>query len=157
MARPRPWPWSGKAAIVGSLLSVVVCTAEANARDHIPSHRYVTASWYGQAFKNRPTASGVRFDPNKMTGAHRSLPLGTHVRVTDMKGGRSVVVKIVDRGPYRKGRGIDLSYAAARRLGIIERGVVRVRVEPVPDPAKPPLLIAQAAPSTCPFPGAILQ
>lgn len=130
----------------------------ADARDHVPSRHYLTASWYGRAFKNRPTASGVRFDPSKMVGAHRSLPLGSHVRVTELREGRSVVVKIVDRGPFRPGRGIDLSYAAAQRLGMVERGLVRVRVEPVPDPSRPPILVALVASAAgSPFPGAILQ
>jgi len=146
-----------KAVVLGGLLGVAVAVGRADARDHTPGQRYVTASWYGRAFKGRQTASGVRFDPNTMVGAHRSLPLGSHVRVTELKGGRSVVVKIVDRGPFRHGRGIDLSYAAARRLGMVDQGLVRVRVEPVADPAKPPLLIALATPPVSPFPGAILQ
>jgi len=115
------------------------------------------ASWYGDHFKNRPTASGVLFDPNKLTGAHRTLPLGSHVRVTDMRAGRSVVVKIVDRGPFIDGRGIDLSYAAARRLGIVKRGVARVSLEVIPDPNKVPLRIAQASRPGGQFPGALLR
>jgi rare lipoprotein A len=98
------------------------------------------ASWYGRAFKNKPTASGIPFDPEKFTGAHPSLPLGSHVRVTESREGRSVVVKIVDRGPFVAGRGIDLSYAAARGLNMVERGVARVSLETIADPNKPPIL-----------------
>jgi rare lipoprotein A len=74
-------------------------------------------------------ASGGRFNPGGMTAAHRTLPFGTRVRVTDAKTGRSVVVTINDRGPFGKGRVLDLSPAAARALGIIDRGVVYVRAD----------------------------
>jgi rare lipoprotein A len=74
-------------------------------------------------------ASGGRFDPNGLTAAHRTLPFGTRVRVTDAKTGKSVVVTINDRGPFGKGRVIDLSPAAARVLGMIDRGVIYVRAE----------------------------
>ena len=84
------------------------------------------ASWYGES---QMTASGERFDKHAMTAAHRSLPLGTRVRVTNQKNGRSVVVRINDRGPYSKGRIIDLSEAAARVLGMIEAGVAPVVLE----------------------------
>jgi peptidoglycan lytic transglycosylase len=148
------------AAITGVILGVTFWCAPGQARGKAPrrqvSRKHVTkASWYGREFKNRRTASGVRFDPSKLIGAHRTLPLGTHVRVTDLRAGRSVVIKIVDRGPYKPGRGIDLSYAAARKLGMVERGIARVSVEVVPDPALPPLLVASARPFLAPFPGAI--
>jgi rare lipoprotein A len=84
------------------------------------------ASWYGES---QMTASGERFDKHAMTAAHRTLPFGTHVRVTNLDNGRSVVVRINDRGPYGHGRIIDLSEAAARRLGMITAGVVPVRIE----------------------------
>lgn len=87
------------------------------------------ASWYGGKHHGGPTASGERFDKNAMTAAHRTLPMNTRVRVTSKKNGRSVVVRINDRGPYGKGRIIDLSEEAARRLDMIEAGVVPVRVE----------------------------
>lgn len=89
------------------------------------------ASWYGKAFSGRPTASGEPFDPEKMTGAHRTLAFGTWVRVTHLGNGRSVVVRINDRGPFTTGRVIDLSEAAARQLGMIREGVAQVRVEVV--------------------------
>ncbi|WP_119060084.1 septal ring lytic transglycosylase RlpA family protein [Dichotomicrobium thermohalophilum] len=84
------------------------------------------ASWYGEKFAGKRTASGVRFNPNDMVAAHRSLPFGSRVRVTDRRTGRSVSVKIVDRGPYARGRVIDMSKAAARKLGFLRRGVTRV-------------------------------
>jgi rare lipoprotein A len=89
------------------------------------------ASWYGDEFARRPTASGQRFDPGKLTGAHRTLPLGTRVRVTNLTNGRSVLVTINDRGPYTARREIDLSYGAARALGMLRAGIARVRIEPV--------------------------
>ena len=87
------------------------------------------ASWYGGRHHGGPTASGERFNKNAMTAAHRSFPMGTRVRVTNLKNGRSVIVRINDRGPYGKGRIIDLSEAAAAKLDMIEAGVVPVRVE----------------------------
>lgn len=87
------------------------------------------ASWYGPGFHGRKTASGERFNRNEMTAAHKSLPFGSLVRVTDEKSGRSVLVKINDRGPYVRGRLLDLSEAAAQRLGIRGRGTGNVRLE----------------------------
>jgi rare lipoprotein A len=92
------------------------------------------ASWYGGKHHGGPTASGERFDKNAMTAAHRTLRMNTRVRVTNKRNGRSVVVRINDRGPYTKGRIIDVSEAAARQLGMIERGIVPVRVEVISSP-----------------------
>jgi len=89
------------------------------------------ASWYGPRFAGRRTASGERFDPRKLTAAHKTLPLGTRVRVTNLHNGRSVLVRINDRGPYVGGRVIDLSQAAARQLGMLRRGVASVIVQPL--------------------------
>lgn len=86
------------------------------------------ASWYGRKFHGRPTASGERFDMRELTAAHRTLPFGTQVRVTNLENNRSVVVRINDRGPFVGDRIIDLSRAAARQISMIERGVVRVRI-----------------------------
>ena len=87
------------------------------------------ASWYGNWHHGRPTASGARFDMNKLTAAHRSLPLGTAVRVTNLANGRAVEVTINDRGPYVDGRVIDLSRRAARDLAMLETGLASVRIE----------------------------
>jgi rare lipoprotein A len=86
------------------------------------------ASYYGKKFQGRRTASGERYDMRALTAAHPRLPFGTVVTVTNMKNGRSVKVRINDRGPFIKGRIIDLSYAAARKLGMLSKGVARVRV-----------------------------
>jgi len=87
------------------------------------------ASYYARSFQGHRTASGTRYDGRSMTCAHRFHPFGTSLRVTDLDTGRSVVVKVTDRGPISRGRIIDLSFAAARALGIVERGIARVRVE----------------------------
>jgi rare lipoprotein A len=84
------------------------------------------ASWYGKKFHGRQTASGERYDMHDLTAAHRTLPFGSRVRVVSQASGRAVVVRINDRGPFVGGRIIDLSYAAARRLEMIEAGVVPV-------------------------------
>jgi rare lipoprotein A len=84
------------------------------------------ASWYDEP---QMTASGERFDKHKLTAAHRTLPMGTMVRVTNTHNGKSVVVRINDRGPYSKKRIIDLSEAAARELGMIDAGVAPVQLE----------------------------
>lgn len=87
------------------------------------------ASWYGEAFEGRPTASGELFDGQGFTACHRTLPFGTRVRVINVSSGRSVIVRINDRGTLRPDRIIDLSSAAAQDLGIIDAGVARVRLE----------------------------
>jgi rare lipoprotein A len=86
------------------------------------------ASYYGGRFHGRLTASGVRFDMNRLTAAHRSLPFGTRVRVTHLGNGRSVDVRINDRGPFIGGRIIDLSRGAAGAIGMHHQGVARVKV-----------------------------
>jgi rare lipoprotein A len=88
-----------------------------------------TASYYGDELAGRPTASGERFDPGRLTAAHRSLPFGAKVRVTNLRNGRTVVVRINDRGPFTRRRIIDLSYAAARRIGMVAAGTAPVRIE----------------------------
>ncbi len=87
------------------------------------------ASWYGDKEHNRKTASGERFNKYAYTAAHRSLPFGTMTRVTNLKNGKDVVVKINDRGPFIRGRVIDLSYAAAKSIGLVRSGVTKVKVE----------------------------
>jgi rare lipoprotein A len=92
------------------------------------------ASWYGgRRHHGRPTASGERFDQNAMTAAHRRLPFKTRVRVTNLKTGRWCIVRINDRGPYVRGRVIDLSLRAAREIGAYNQGLAKVRIE-VADP-----------------------
>jgi len=88
-----------------------------------------TASWYGPGFHGRRTSSGERFDMNAATAAHRTLPLGTRVRVTNLRNGRSAIVRINDRGPFVRGRIIDVSRGVARRLGFHRSGTVPVKIE----------------------------
>jgi rare lipoprotein A len=95
------------------------------------------ATYYANRFAGRKTASGERYDPGDLTAAHKTLPLGTVVRVTRADGeGPAVLVRINDRGPYADGRVIDLSLAAAKRLGMLKAGVIKVRVEVVSRPEK---------------------
>lgn len=89
------------------------------------------ASFYGRSEHGGPTASGERFDMRALTAAHRTARLGSHLRVTNLRNGRSVVVRINDRGPFVKGRIIDLSRAAADQLGFVSSGLTRVSIEAV--------------------------
>ncbi|AKR57651.1 lipoprotein [Devosia sp. H5989] len=89
------------------------------------------ASWYGPGFHGKKAASGERFNQNALTAAHKSLPFGTELKVTDQRTGKSVQVRINDRGPYVKGRIIDLSKAAATQLGIRNRGSSKVCIEQI--------------------------
>lgn len=95
------------------------------------------ASWYGPGFAGRRTATGERFDPSRLTAASPTLPLGSKVVVTDLTNGRSVAVRINDCGPYYRGRQLDLSRQAARRLALIHKGVSRVSVRVVSTPSHP--------------------
>jgi rare lipoprotein A len=88
-----------------------------------------TASYYGREFHGRETASGRTYRRDEMTAAHRTLPFGTRVRVTNLENGRSVVVTITDRGPFRRERVIDLSKRAARKLDFLRAGTTRVRLD----------------------------
>jgi rare lipoprotein A len=136
--------WARAARAVGVAMLAAICApglvfaagpdaCPASASTQAPPARHVIgqASWYGAQFANRPTASGALFDPEKLTAAHRKLPLGTKVVVTNLHNGRSVLVTINDRGPYWGNREIDLSYRAARVLGMVERGLARVKIEPL--------------------------
>jgi peptidoglycan lytic transglycosylase len=96
---------------------------------HNPSYDEVgTASWYGSDFQGRLTSNGEVYDMNRLSGAHPTLPLPSLVRVTNLENGRSIVVRINDRGPFVRDRIIDLSKAAAERLGFHSKGTARVRV-----------------------------
>jgi len=107
-------------------------------------HRFATAkvlrtysgkaTYYSRSLEGHKMASGERYDPNRAQAAHRTLPFGTIVRVTNLKSDASVVVRITDRGPYVKGRIIDLSHSAAARIGLIQVGVADVRLEVLETP-----------------------
>jgi rare lipoprotein A len=113
------------------------------------------ASWYGTKFNGRNTSSGEPYDICAFTAAHKTLPLPSYVRVTNLDNGRSLVVRVNDRGPFHSGRVMDLSYAAAVRLGVDRTGTARVQIEAVGpgDAAPPPPAVAQAAPAPTPLAG----
>jgi rare lipoprotein A len=151
--------------VAASVFLALIIALPARARDArhgkaTMSKQVTRASWYGKSFQGKPTASGSVFNPHHLTAAHRTIHLGSKVKVTDLRSGRSVIVRITDRGPFLHGRGIDLSYAAARQLGIISRGVARVRLEvldhelPVP---KAPVVTACSWPMSSWLPQAIAE
>jgi rare lipoprotein A len=111
---------------------VLLCSAPADAQ-RLPRRQVGLASFYGPGFNGDRTANGELFDQRKLVAAHRTLPLGSTVRVTNLENGRQVVLRIIDRGPFgrnhRKGCIIDVSKAAARRLGFVRDGLSRVRVD----------------------------
>jgi rare lipoprotein A len=127
-AASRP---SGLEAAKVTKAQVMASSNEPARKFHKKSQAYQvgTASWYGEQFQGKQTASGEPYDMREFTAAHPSLPLGTFVRVTNLKNGSSVVVRINDRGPVVDGRIIDVSYNAAQALGFRARGVQRVRLD----------------------------
>src|SRR5512139_1386812 len=104
-----------------------------------------TASWYGRDFHGRTTASGDPFDMYGISAAHRTLPLGTVLRVTNLDNFKTIMVKVNDRGPFVRGRILDLSYGAARELGAVPQGSVRVKIEAVETPEHTSVYTVQAA------------
>jgi rare lipoprotein A len=126
-------PGRGLVLAIAAAIALTACGGGVNhppTVTHQPGVQRGTATFYGDEQQGGPTASGERFDKHKLTAAHRTLPLGTRVRVTNTRNGRSVEVRINDRGPYGgHGRIIDVSEEAARRLGMIDAGVVPVTVE----------------------------
>lgn len=100
-----------------------------------------TASWYGSKFQGQETTSGERFNMFALTAAHRKLPFGTRIRVTNLNNFRSLILRVNDRGPVPKSRVLDVSYAAARALGFRREGMTLVRIDVVQgDPAQPRLI-----------------
>jgi rare lipoprotein A len=102
------------------------------------------ASWYGEAYNGRRTSSGEIFDMQQLTAAHRSLPFQTWVEVTDLDNGKKVSVRIIDRGPFVKGRIIDLSLAAARKIEMVGPGIARVKLTVI----APPKMISSSPPAS---------
>jgi rare lipoprotein A len=125
-ALPRFIPLEGP-VVVAEELATVQAIPEADVTDEGDVIGAGVASWYGREFAGRKTASGERFNPSDYTAAHRTLPFGSRVRVTNAAG-QSVVVRINDRGPFHGGRVIDLSQAAAADLGIVRAGSGRVEL-----------------------------
>lgn len=103
------------------------------------------ASWYGEKFHGRPTANGAIYDMNALTAAHKTLPMPSTVRVTNLDNGRSMLLTVNDRGPFVAGRIIDVSRRAAQLLGFQRKGTVKVRVQIVRDDAPEPLIASAAA------------
>ncbi|MBN2317882.1 MAG: septal ring lytic transglycosylase RlpA family protein [Acidobacteria bacterium] len=116
--------------VFGAVIIVGLSACGRKASPKIPSGSLTgKASWYGEKFHNKRTASGEKFNMRKLTAAHRTLPFNTIVRVENLKNGRKVDVRINDRGPFVEGRIIDLSRKAAEKLDMIRDGVVTVRLE----------------------------
>ena len=105
---------------------------------HRSQLRWGWPSWYGPPYHNRQAADGSIFDQNALTAAHRTLPMGSTVRVTNLDTGESVVVKITDRGPFVTNRILDLSLAAAKAVGLYQKGVAKVKVEVYAHPGSDP-------------------
>ncbi len=120
-----------KKTLVSSALiaALLLIGTEASAASPAGKAQAGMASYYHDRFNGRRTASGARYNKGDLSAAHKTLPLGTRVRVTDSHSGRSVVVRINDRGPYARGRVIDLSRAAASEIGLVGKGVGRVTLE----------------------------
>lgn len=148
----RIWDWKSRIKMLktigcfGVLLLLVGCASDVQYKNTVKSYTVSgstyypikkadgfsetgIASWYGKKFHGRKTASGERYDQNKMTAAHKTLPFGTRVRVKNKDNGKNAVVTINDRGPFVKGRIIDVSRAAAKKLGMINSGTAKVRIE----------------------------
>jgi rare lipoprotein A len=100
-----------------------------DAKDEAVIEQVGEASWYGKGFHREKTASGEKFDQHDLTAAHPTLPLGTEATVTNLETGKSVDVEINDRGPYTKGRDLDLSREAAKEIGMKENGAAPVKIE----------------------------
>jgi rare lipoprotein A len=115
------------------------------------------ASWYGPDFHGLATSSGEQYDMNAMTAAHTTLPLPTWVEVTNLENGRTVIVKVNDRGPFVDNRLIDLSYAAALRLDMVRNGTARVEVRSVAAPYGAPIVAATAPPPAAPAAPVVVQ
>jgi len=120
----------------GEINGAAKITVSKDAESNITSVNFneigvMTASWYGPRFHGKLTANGEQYDQMALTAAHKSLPFGTVLQVTNFKNGKSVIVRINDRGPYIEGRDLDLSKGTALTLGMIGRGVIKVKVSEV--------------------------
>ncbi len=143
----------GLAALV--LLSLLLEACAHRHPRHVPppepmrgSVQEGVSSWYGKEFDGRPTASGATFDMHALTAAHRTLPLGTRIRVTNLDNGREAELEVNDRGPFVAGRILDCSYGAAKELGFAGQGLAHVRIEVVQ--------AARERPRSRPAPGELL-
>ncbi|MCG5499931.1 septal ring lytic transglycosylase RlpA family protein [Ectothiorhodospira lacustris] len=141
---PEPVPRVEPPSRYGNPASYVVFGRRYTTLDSAEGYRERgVASWYGTKFHGRRTSSGEPYDMFAMTAAHTSLPLPTYARVTNLENGRSVVVRVNDRGPFVDNRIIDLSYAAAHRIGMLGEGTARVEVKAlIPEPSRPEVMQA---------------
>jgi rare lipoprotein A len=135
-----PWApavrWLVVMLLLGACARAIVTTPPVPAR--LGTEETGTASWYGSPHHGRPTASGEVYDMRDLTAAHRTLPLGTRLMVTNLDNGEAVEVRVNDRGPFVQGRILDLSYGAARIIGAIGPGVIPVRLRVIALPGRSP-------------------
>ena len=146
------WRWRA-AACTAAALGVAGCALfRASPPPVVDGVQVGVASWYGPGFHGNRTANGEVYDQYELTAAHPSLPLGTRAMVTNLENGRSVEVRINDRGPFVDGRAIDLSYAAARAVRMVGPGTARVRIEVLASGSPPLVVPPPALPSASPPP-----
>ena len=143
---PRSTPPPSSSALTFGLAAVLLlftvgCASTRTVQSRVPSTSIQAeqgvASFYAEKYHGRKTASGERYNMHELTAAHRRLPFGAKVRVTNLNNNQSVIVRINDRGPFVRGRVIDLSLAAARKLDMVRSGVARVELAPVTSAPKP--------------------
>lgn len=115
--------------LLGCLLLIFFASCSTSRYEAYPESGYAVASWYGHEFHGRPTSSGEIFDMNALTCAHREYPFGTMLKVTNVLNNKTVNCLVNDRGPFVDGRDLDLSYAAAKEIGLIGTGTCKVKVE----------------------------
>lgn len=146
-----PWNRPARSTQLSGTLAILALLAGGCAGTHRPAAtppdlaEVGEASWYGIEERGRPTASGEAMDPAALTAAHRTLPFGTIVEVTNLETGQTIHVRINDRGPFVGARIIDLSHEAARRLGTLQQGVARVRLAVADLPPRTPFTVQVAA------------
>ena len=128
--RPTQYTWAFL-VVSGVLLSSCAAISKGRADLDLGMKQRGVASWYGEDFHGRTTASGEFYDMHELTAAHRTLPLGTVVRIVNVVNGNHVTIRINDRGPYVHGRILDVSYAAAKGLGMVQDGVSAIQLEVV--------------------------
>ena len=128
--RPTQYTWAFL-VVSGVLLSSCAAISKGRADLDLGMKQKGVASWYGDDFHGRTTASGELYDMHALTAAHRTLPLGTVVRIVNVVNGKHVTIRVNDRGPYVHGRILDLSYAAAKTLGMVQDGVSAIQLEVV--------------------------
>ena len=121
--------------IYAALLSLFLLPGISEAKTYPDTHRLTgVSSYYGSFHHGRKTANGDRFNMHAMTAAHRTLPLGSKIKVTNLRNGKSAVLKVNDRGPYKHGRILDVSQGAAKKLDMIKTGTAQVRIEVLSSP-----------------------